>query len=235
MRAKACLGDYVWLDLNADGLQNEQPLVGWPNVVVRLFACSSNTLLATTMTDATGRYGFCDLRSGDYRVQFITPADHAWTSRCGVDRCLDSDVSTSGVEQGWTACVTLRASETNRCVDGGLIPLEPCMQVEKSADRRVVGVFQPVTYTYVVTNCGAVTLTDIAVNDDNGTPDYAGDDLTVGNIAVLQPGATETLTRTVRLPVQLCDSGTGTPSGEIIIVDVTADGNYLATFIQSFN
>ena len=109
------------------------------------------------------------------------------------------------------------------------------MQVEKSADRRVVGVFQPVTCTYVVTNCGAVTLTDIAVTDDNGTPAYAGDDLTVGTIAVLQPGATETLTRTVRLPVQLCDSGTGTPSGEIIIVDVTADGNYLATFIQAFD
>jgi hypothetical protein len=49
------IGDYVWVDANADGLQStdplERPLEG---VVVSLFASNGVTLLDTTLTDATG-------------------------------------------------------------------------------------------------------------------------------------------------------------------------------------
>jgi len=46
-----------------------------------------------------------------------------------------------------------------------------------------------VTYTYTVENCGTVTLTDVVVTDDNGTPDLPGDDFVVGTIPSLAEGA----------------------------------------------
>ena len=60
----------------------------------------------------------------------------------------------------------------------------------------VVPVGSTVTWTYEVTNTGNVTLTNILVVDDNGTPGNTADDVTVGTIATLAPGATATLTRT---------------------------------------
>src|SRR5205823_4820234 len=52
------------------------------------------------------------------------------------------------------------------------------------------------TWTYNVTNTGNVTLSNVVVTDDNGTPLNTADDFTVGTVASLAPGATATLTHT---------------------------------------
>ena len=65
------IGDRVWLDADADGLQDGGE-IGIPNVTVRLYD-GSGTLLATTTTDATGWYTFYGLLAGNYRVEFDPP------------------------------------------------------------------------------------------------------------------------------------------------------------------
>jgi hypothetical protein len=64
--AKACLGNYVFNDINQDGVQNNGE-VGVSGVTVSLLS-STNTYLATVTTDAYGYYQFCGLDAGDYKV-----------------------------------------------------------------------------------------------------------------------------------------------------------------------
>ncbi|MEJ1156023.1 SdrD B-like domain-containing protein [Microbacterium marmarense] len=69
------VGDYVWIDEDRDGLQDdgEAPLAG---VAVRLLDGEGNPVLdaddepVVTTTDAEGFYLFDDLMAGDYQVEF---------------------------------------------------------------------------------------------------------------------------------------------------------------------
>ncbi|WP_396668802.1 SdrD B-like domain-containing protein [Microbacterium sp. R86528] len=69
------VGDYVWIDEDRDGLQDdgEAPLAG---VAVRLLDGEGNPVLdaddepVVTTTDADGFYLFDDLMAGDYQVEF---------------------------------------------------------------------------------------------------------------------------------------------------------------------
>ncbi|MEO8621685.1 MAG: SdrD B-like domain-containing protein [bacterium] len=64
------IGDFVWNDLNANGVQDAgEP--GIPGVLLQL----SNG--ATTTTDANGAYAFTDLPAGTYTVQVGAPAGFA--------------------------------------------------------------------------------------------------------------------------------------------------------------
>ena len=84
------VGDRVWLDQNSDGIQqSDEP--GAP-ATVSLLSVAGNAV-ATTNTDATGRYQFSNLRGGQYRLQFThLPANRAFTGRAaGTDAALDSD------------------------------------------------------------------------------------------------------------------------------------------------
>ena len=51
------IGDYVWIDSNGDGLQDDNALErGVANVTVNLYSSNSVTLIDSTTTDATGIY-----------------------------------------------------------------------------------------------------------------------------------------------------------------------------------
>jgi hypothetical protein len=63
----------------------------------------------------------------------------------------------------------------------------PAIQIVKTVSEEVVPVGSMVTYTYVITNTGDVTLYDISVDDD-----IMGH---IGDIAVLEPGTSVTLTK----------------------------------------
>jgi SdrD B-like domain len=84
------VGDRVWLDQNSDGIQqSDEPAA---SATVSLLSVAGN-VVATTNTDATGRYEFSSLRGGQYRLRFThLPAHHAFTGRAaGTDSALDSD------------------------------------------------------------------------------------------------------------------------------------------------
>jgi len=65
--------------------------------------------------------------------------------------------------------------------------------------------FQLVTYTYTIKNTGMTTLQNLVIVDDNGTPGYAGDDvtITIPSTITLTPGASYSVTSTVYLPISL--------------------------------
>jgi DNA-directed RNA polymerase II subunit RPB1 len=67
------IGDYVWIDSNANGVQDggEKPL---PGVGVTLLD-SHGAVVATTTTDSRGRYSFDNLSAGTYQVRFTLTDD----------------------------------------------------------------------------------------------------------------------------------------------------------------
>jgi hypothetical protein len=167
----ASLGDYVWNDTNNNGVQDAGEM-GIANVTVNLYDCTTDELVATTTTDASGLYSFTGLMPGSYRVEFVAPMGYAFTTPNVGNDATDSDANASGE----TDCVTLVAGESNTTVDAGLYALAPAIDIEKytngeDADEPtgpMVVIGSPINWTYVVTNTGDVTLTNVLVVDDKG-------------------------------------------------------------------
>ncbi|MBU1669209.1 hypothetical protein KKC13_12390 [bacterium] len=120
------LGDRVWYDKNADGIQdaNEEGVEG---VTAILYEgdCSTrakddnNTNLPTVDTDVNGLYTFGDLDPADYCVGFSNlPVGHLVSPQNqGTDDLKDSDVDTVSKTTG---AVTLIAGDNNVSLDMGL-------------------------------------------------------------------------------------------------------------------
>ena len=116
----ASVGDYTWMDVNRDGLQDaDEPAL--PGVTVTLTRAdgsavtdaSGNPVGAVT-TDANGKYVFENLLPGDYKVSFQAPAGYeATTSDAGDDRAADSN--------GASASVTLAQGQTDDTIDFGAV------------------------------------------------------------------------------------------------------------------
>ncbi len=105
------IGDYVWNDLNKNGIQDAgEPPIG--NVTVTLTYPNSST--TATTTDANGFYIFNNLSAGTYTVTFTTPAGMlATSSNQGSDDTKDSDPVSGAVS------VALTANQARTDVDAG--------------------------------------------------------------------------------------------------------------------
>lgn len=115
-KAEICLGDYVWNDVNQDGIQNNAE-VGVAGINVNLYDATTNQLVQTSMTDAYGKYQFCGLQAGTYKVKFTLPVNYDFTSSNVGNDVADSDPNPS---DGFTDVITLFASEVNMTVDAGI-------------------------------------------------------------------------------------------------------------------
>lgn len=87
--AAGILGDYVWLDVNGNGLQDLSES-GVEGITVRLFD-DMGGLVAETETDAEGFYRFTGLASDTYELEF--DAMDFTTPDVGADDEIDSDVT----------------------------------------------------------------------------------------------------------------------------------------------
>ncbi|HEX2062225.1 MAG TPA: SdrD B-like domain-containing protein, partial [Thermoanaerobaculia bacterium] len=125
----ASLGDFVWVDTNGDGIQNDGP-TGVNGVVVRLFTPGADGTpgtiddvpLASTITahapgGAAGWYSFPGLAPGSYFVTIERPPAFAIAPRDATAEANDSDASAEGVSH----VVTLAANENDATVDFGLV------------------------------------------------------------------------------------------------------------------
>jgi len=110
----ACLGNFMWLDSNLNGVQD----VGEPGVVginVDLYDADGNHL-ASTKTDAQGKYMFCGLKGGKYKVKFEQPNTYLFTLRDKGSDIKDSDVDNNG----WSHIVNLESGGKDMSIDAGI-------------------------------------------------------------------------------------------------------------------
>lgn len=116
------IGDFVWFDLNGNGIQ-EPGESGLANVTVALYRADGQ-LVQTTTTDVNGIYRFTGLPAGDYYLQVVTPQQPGVTLRLSpVDQSdqldggpLDSDINQT---TGQSAIFTLADGQSDLSWDVG--------------------------------------------------------------------------------------------------------------------
>jgi len=111
----ACVGNFVWEDLNMDGLQdeNEPGVEGIEVIIFRSFGVPFDTVY----TNADGEYKVPNLKQGLYFIQFIIPQDKTISpSDIGINDEIDSDAD----ETGQTPLISLAHAADLRSVDCGI-------------------------------------------------------------------------------------------------------------------
>ncbi|HMB22992.1 MAG TPA: SdrD B-like domain-containing protein, partial [Anaerolineales bacterium] len=114
--ATASIGDFVWKDVNRNGIQDADE-AGMEGVTVNLLGGDGTSVITSTVTDAAGKYSFTELLPGTYYVQVVAPAETSFTKANAGDDAKDSDVDATS---GKTAAITLGIGEANTSVDAGL-------------------------------------------------------------------------------------------------------------------
>ena len=107
------LGNRVWLDDNANGLQDPDE-GGISGLCVNLYDAQGN-LIQRAATDSNGYYGF-NVKAGSYSVEFVAPKGLKFTKTHAGNDELDSDAeAASGRAQ-------VSVTSDNLSVDAGLVP-----------------------------------------------------------------------------------------------------------------
>ena len=232
----ASVGDYTWMDVNRDGIQDaDEPAL--PGVTVTLtyedgsaVTDASGNPVAAVTTDANGKYSFENLLPGGYKVSFQAPAGfEATTSDAGTDRAADSN--------GATASVTLAQGQTDDTIDfgavgTGVIGDQLFVDVNQNGggapdagDRPLAGVKVTLTWT----GPGGITRTYETTTDADGT--YKFENLLPGDYKVsIDP-------ETLQTAEPLLDVLTHSPAGDVenktVISDATkADSTAFATAMK---
>jgi len=125
----ASLGNFVWEDINGDGIQTGESGNGISGVNVELqyagpdgsFATAGDNSTQNTTTNASGAYLFSNLIPGAYRVLFTAPSGHVFTLQdstvSGANDTNDSDVNPA---TGLTIQTSLVSGENDLTWDAGL-------------------------------------------------------------------------------------------------------------------
>jgi hypothetical protein len=117
----ALIGDFVWDDKNADGIQAaDEP--GIPGVLVVLYDALGN-FVNSTMTNGAGLYTFT-VQPGTYSEVFVSSKGYVFSPQDqGSNNAIDSDANPSS---GRTALFTMAANQVDLTWDAGLyrIPTE---------------------------------------------------------------------------------------------------------------
>lgn len=186
------LGDFVWNDLNQNGIQDaDEP--GIPGVTVQLKDCSGN-VLATTTTDANGLYLFDNLPAGCYIVAVVPPDGFTFSpANQGDDDTVDSDVDPN---TGMTGEISLGPGENNPTIDAGLFQ-PPALVCGLTLDKTCLVAPPPTQDLACSDKIVATTLrytgpslsgaTVEVVPDHGATVVYSGIDLVSGETVLSMP------------------------------------------------
>jgi protocatechuate 3,4-dioxygenase beta subunit len=115
LKGTAALGDFVWNDLNRNGLQDAgEPGISGASVTLTYPDGSKGS----GITDQNGGYNFTGLVPGTYSVTFSTPAN-GFTATLSNANANGSDLIDSDPAGGNVNGITLAAGETNNSIDAG--------------------------------------------------------------------------------------------------------------------
>ncbi len=130
------LGDFVWLDYDADGKQDsDEP--GAAGMTVTLLDGSDDSELNSTITDASGKYIFEELTEDTpYKVKVTIPDYYTFTAQhAGSNTKKDSDADSEGI----TDTKTLNLNQQYRHLDIGLLStLTVSGKVYKKVDNSLM-------------------------------------------------------------------------------------------------
>jgi uncharacterized repeat protein (TIGR01451 family) len=211
----ARLGDFVWNDLNKNGIQDAgEP--GVPGVTVTL-RDGSNNVISTTQTNGSGLYLFDNLQPGSYIVCFALPAGFVFSPpNQGSNDAIDSDAD---MVTGCASTVTLQPGDSNLTIDAGIYQevAAPALAVslsgvpQNSSDCFTLQAGDLITYTAIVTNIGGAPAAGVIVTNTlpantlyvsgRSTPPPASTTATVitWNAGTLNPGQSATIQYSLRV------------------------------------
>ncbi|MCB0593029.1 MAG: DUF11 domain-containing protein, partial [Phaeodactylibacter sp.] len=214
----AALGNFVWSDDNANGIQDPGE-AGIPGVVVNLLDDLGN-FLQTMTTDANGEFWFTDLPPGNYIVEFVSPAGFDSSPQDqGGDDTVDSDADPV---TGRTGVINLESGETDPTNDAGFYNVID-LELEKSVNNLTPNVGDNIIFTIAVTNQGPSDASGVVVTDQlpagfifvssDGAYNAGTGEWTIGNLA---SGASLTLNITVTV------NASNLPDAYLNLAEVTA-------------
>ncbi len=135
------IGDFVWLDLDGDGVQDP----GEPGIAGVTVNLNGPGGPQSATTNADGLYLFTGLAAGEHAVEVVGPAGFTATTPTGVEHDL-------GVGQDFLDA------------DFGFVqPID--LELTKGANPTVLDVGEQTTFTIVVTNQGPADATGVTVDD----------------------------------------------------------------------
>jgi len=180
------IGDFVWNDLNRDGIQDlGEPGIG--GVTVNL-EDDTGTVIATTTTGPNGFYQFTGLCAGDYKVvvdeSTLPPGFVASLCKAGSDPTVDnkigeslfhlscSDPDMNGPEDCGTRQGDGRKNDSKLINDwlfagmAGKLTLDCDPTVPVGSDECTISEAGEVDYTYTIKNIGNVEVFNVTVEDN---------------------------------------------------------------------
>ncbi len=95
----ANVGNFVWNDINGNGIQDNGEM-GVAKIPVSLVD-ANGTVVATTTTDANGKYLFENVEAGTYTVKFDVGNWSVTEQAVGDDRAVDSNANSEGVTESF--------------------------------------------------------------------------------------------------------------------------------------
>ncbi len=111
----AKLGNYVWADIDRDGIQDaDEP--GMTGVTVKLASCNNSNVFATKVSKDDGHFEFI-VNPGSYRLLFETPLHLELSPNIrGASRAVDSNPDPA---TGYTSCISIEPGKANNWIDAG--------------------------------------------------------------------------------------------------------------------
>ncbi len=180
----ASIGDFVWHDINGNGIQDAgEPTISDATVNITNINFDDTDVdgaaLDSQLTDGSGNYLFDRLYPGDYEVNFTLPTGYMWThTTAGGDSTLDSNAPT-------TVSETLVSDEDNLTIDAGvLLPASISNYVwldvnkngtQDGGESGISGVS-----VYLLDSNGVVLATQVT----NGAGEYKFDNLFPGTYSI---------------------------------------------------
>jgi len=152
---------------------------------------------------------------------------------------------TAGATTSCSRSTTLNQDTTNTATVSGQDPLgndvtdsdsaavniiSPAIEVTVTSNQTIIYSGQAVTYTYQITNTGDVTLTNVTLVDDKGTPGDSNDDITVCTNITLTAGATTSCSRSTTLNQDT--TNTATASGQDPLGNDVTDSDSTTVIVQ---
>jgi uncharacterized repeat protein (TIGR01451 family) len=234
------IGDYVWADVDTDGIQaTDSGEFGIGGVVVDLYDTNTGAFITSTVTDGSGLYLFDNLPlNADYTVQ-LSPANF---SPGGVlypyvptllhvgSPATDSDADVAALfnGSGYAVNTTLTTAITeDLTLDFGFVMPPTLNLVKRVTPAGTVTPGQQLTYTLCYSNAGQQPATGVVITDTipaNTTyvpgsatpPQSGGPDPLIWDIGTLAGGASGCVTFAVQISMTVQVNGlslTYTPQG----------------------